>query len=155
MEKNDECLFSGLRCRSSDCTAFSLGCAQDSLSQWCTFDESSFDIEEVSVLEDAMGEVSVHDAIVLEYDTSNLSAESTWRVGTVEALIMVPQSQFDIYPDNITLTVEVFDASDPRVTTPWVVEQSLDKSSLNWEAVTLTSPVIWRQSISRCSVVAF
>ena len=119
---------------------FSLGCAQDSLSQWCTFDESSFDIEEVSVLEDALGEMNVHDAIVLEYDTSSLSAEATWRVGTVEALIMVPQSQFDSYPDNITLTVEVFDAADPRVTTPWVVEQTLDKGALNWETVTLTSP---------------
>ncbi len=119
---------------------FISGCAQDSLGRWCTFDESSFDIEEVSVLEDAMGEMNVHDAIVLDYDTSNLAPEATWRVGTVEALVMIPQSQFDSYPESITLAVEVFDASNPTLAAPWVIEQTLDKAALNWESVTLSSP---------------
>lgn len=116
------------------------GCAQDSLGRWCTFEQSSFDIEQVSVLEDAMGEVNVHDAIVLDYDTSNLSPDSTWRVGTVEALVMIPESQFEAYPDSITLSVEVFDSSNPNLSTPWVIEQTLDKRNLNWESVTLSSP---------------
>jgi hypothetical protein len=118
----------------------SSGCAQDSLGRWCTFDDSSFDIEEVSVLEDAMGEVNVHDAIVIDYDTSSLAETATWRVGSVDALIMVPQSQFDAYPDSITLAVEVFDAADPQSANPWVVEQVLNKNDLNWDDVTLTSP---------------
>jgi hypothetical protein len=116
------------------------GCAQDSLGRWCTFDESSFDIEEVSVLEDAMGEVNVHDAIVLDYDVSSLSENATWRVGSVDVMIMVPQSQFAQYPESITLAVEVFDTANPKMVTPWVVEQVLNKDDLNWEDVTLTSP---------------
>lgn len=120
--------------------SFTLGCAEDSLGRWCTFDDSSFDIEEVSVLEDAMGEVNVHDAIVIDYDVSSLAETATWRVGSVDALIMVPQSQFEQYPDSITLAVEVFDASSPTLATPWVVEQVLNKADLVWEDVTLTSP---------------
>ena len=116
------------------------GCADDGLSRWCTFDESSFDIEEVSVLEDAMGELSVHDAIVLDYDASALALEASWRVGTVDVLVMIPQSEFNSYPENITLAVEVFDSSNPQTVSPWVVEQLLVKDDLDWEDVTLSSP---------------
>ena len=42
-----------------------MGCAEDVLSRLCIDDDATFDIEEVSVLEDAMGEPGTHDAVIV------------------------------------------------------------------------------------------
>ena len=55
-------------------------CAKDELMQVCVSKENTFDIEEVSTLEDAWGWLGLRDAINLTYDTSELSATGTWRV---------------------------------------------------------------------------
>ena len=49
-----------------------MGCAEDVLSRLCIDDDATFDIEEVSVLEDAMGEPGTHDAVIVGYDSSQL-----------------------------------------------------------------------------------
>ena len=118
------------------------GCAEDVLSRLCINDDATFDIEEVSVLEDAMGEAGTHDAVLVSYDDSILEEGSTWRVSGVDVLVMIPASQFGDGVNGSTLTLEVFDANDPRSIAPYVLTQSLDVASLEWEDVTLTNPQV-------------
>ena len=118
------------------------GCAEDVLSRLCINDDATFDIEEVSVLEDAMGEAGTHDAVLVSYDDSMLEEGATWRVSGVDVLVMIPASQFGDGVNGSTLTLEVFDANDPRSIAPYVLTQSLDIASLEWEDVTLTNPQV-------------
>ena len=119
---------------------FLSGCAQDTLSQVCVSTESTFDIEEVSVLEDAMALSGGHDAVMVDYDTSELPEGATWRVASVDVLMMIPAASFDSYPEDVKLAVEVFDGASPVGQQAYVVEQTLDRASLAWEDVTLTNP---------------
>lgn len=115
-------------------------CAEDSLTFVCVNEDATFDIEEVSTLEDAMGFPSGHDAIMLDYDSSNLPDTGSWRVSSVDVLLMIPDAQFDYYPNNIQLGVEVFDGENPTNAPRWVITQTIDVASLQWELVTLRQP---------------
>ena len=134
-----------MRSRTIILTVISLGlvgCAEDVLSRLCINDDATFDIEEVSVLEDAMGEPGTHDAVIVSYDDSVLEEESTWRVSSVDVLVMIPESQFGQDMNGRQLTLEVFDANDPRGTAPYVLTQALPIDELDWESVTLTNPQV-------------
>jgi hypothetical protein len=106
--------------------------------------ESSFDIEQVSVLEAT--DVLEHgaDAVILDHDSSQLPPNSTWRVSNVDVLVMVPSYAFSGYPgsvglSSVGLTVEVWDTNSP--TNPqkpaYKLHQVLVPSKLTWESVTL------------------
>ncbi len=106
-------------------------CAKDELMQVCVSKENTFDIEEVSTLEDAWGWLGLRDAINLTYDTTDLSPTGTWRVSSVDVLVMVPESEFNNMSDSLTLVVEVYDSQDPSQSTPWKVRQTLSPSDLS------------------------
>jgi hypothetical protein len=115
-------------------------CGGDSLHEACKYTEGAFDIEQVSVLEDATGWTGHHDAVMLTYDTSRLPPDGTWRLTQVDVLAMIPDSQFAIFPLGLTLGVEVFDANVPSLARRVIVWQTLNKSALSWTPVTLTNP---------------
>ena len=106
-----------------------MGCAEDVLSQLCIDDDATFDIEEVSVLEDAMG----NQAPMMRdrwYDSSQLEVGAAWRVSGVDVLVMIPASQFGEGVNGQALTLELFDTNDP-----WnylTLTQSLDINKLDW-----------------------
>ena len=119
---------------------FLSGCATDDLHYVCINEEPTFDIEEVSTLEDSMSLPNGHDAIILDYNDSYLPEGGTWRVSSVDILLMIPASQFNFYPNNVELTVEVFGGADPRRAPTWKVKQTVDVSKLRWTDVRLTNP---------------
>ena len=121
-------------------TASLASCGQDTLRSVCVSTESTFDIEEVSVLEDAMGLPVGHDAVMVDYDTTNLPDGATWRVGSVDVLVMIPANDFETYDDDVKLAIEVFDSSSPVGQQAYVVEQTLNKADLTWEDVSLLNP---------------
>ena len=104
---------------------------------WCVSEETDFDIEEVSVLEDAFGLPNLRDAIVLEYDASHLQAGETWRVRSVDVLAMIPDILFQYMDDSEELTIEVYDAASPLGTAPYVKKQNLPISQMQWETINL------------------
>ncbi len=117
-----------------------LACASDNtIRGLCGTPIAGFDINEVSVLQDAQGYQYMHDAIVLEFDDSEVPDDATWRVGSVDVLVMIPASQFASYADGQRVTVEVWDADNPTGT-PWRVEQTFGKADLTWEDSYLASP---------------
>ena len=117
-----------------------LACQDEPLLQLCVEEEPGFDIEELSILEDATDFASGRDAITVRFDPSTLPDKATWRVATVDVLLMIPASQFAFYPEGVGLTLEVFDADDPTQVQPWRVSQVLDKSALSFEEVELRTP---------------
>ena len=119
---------------------FLLSCAEDALTFVCVNEDSTFDIEEVSTLEDAMGLPTGHDAVVLDYDASSLPVGGTWRVSSVDILLMIPSSQFEYYPTNIKLSVEVFDGENPSTAPRWTVTQTVDVTKLDWQTINLNRP---------------
>lgn len=119
-----------------------IGCAEDVLSRLCINDDATFDIEEVSVLEDAMGEAGTHDAVIVTYDDSQLEPGSTWRVSSVDVLVMIPASEFGAAINGRELTLEIFDTNDPRSAAPFIFKQAIDIDDLDWEDVTLTQPEV-------------
>lgn len=111
-----------------------------------TFPDSVFDIEEVSTLEDAFGGFDMfgrtisHDAVELWFDTCALPPEASWRVEVVDVLAMIPVSQFDDYPNNVRVAIEVFDGVRPDILEPFTLTQTLRIDELDWTRETLTSP---------------
>ena len=71
-----------------------VGCAKDTLQQLCVSEENTFDIEQVSNLEDAWGWSGLRDAINLEYDVSQLDPNGSWRISSVEVLVLIAESEF-------------------------------------------------------------
>ena len=67
-----------------------VNCATDDLRYVCINDAPTFDIEQLSTLEDSMSLPSGHDAIILDYDDSNLPEGGSWRVGSGDVLLMIP-----------------------------------------------------------------
>ena len=116
------------------------GCAKDELQAACISDAPTFDIEEVSTLEDSMGFPNTHDAIIISHDKSNLPVDGSWRVSSVDVLLMIPSSEFDYYPNNVELTIEIFGGTDPRFAPTWRVKQTVDTSKLEWIDVRLNDP---------------
>jgi hypothetical protein len=121
-------------------TLLTAGCAKDTLQQLCVSEENTFDIEQVSNLEDAWGWLGLRDAINLEFDASSLNQTGTWRISSVEVLVLVAESEFNTLPSQIELELEVYDAPDPAAAQPWSVRQTLDKNALEWERVVLPAP---------------
>jgi hypothetical protein len=114
--------------------------SEHTVTQLCGHEEEGFDIEEASVLEDAAGTPNMHDAVILEFDTSGLPAGATWRVKSVEIMPMIADENFGTQADGQSVSVEIWDADDPESTEPWVVTQTFDKPSLTWNDVSLTEP---------------
>ena len=108
--------------------------------EWCIVEESAFDIEEFSTLEDAFALAGVHDAIILDFNQPNLQVDETWRIKSVDILAMVPNSMFNMFPDSYELTVEVYPGSSPNGVTPYTKTQALVLNELDWETVTLNNP---------------
>ena len=106
----------------------------------CGEDFVAFDIEDVSTLQDAvnypMGSWS-HDAVILNWDDSQLSPDQTWRISAVEALVMIPTALFNSFPDDQVLNIEVFDGNNPTTATRWSASRPLIKSELSWSDYTL------------------
>ncbi len=119
---------------------FITGCAKDDLSYICINDAPTFDIEQVSTLEDSMSLPNGHDAIIVDYDNSHLPEGGSWRVGSVDVLLMIPSSEFNYYPSNVDLTIEVFGGADPTRAPTWRVKQTVDTSKLEWTDVRLVNP---------------
>lgn len=118
-----------------------VGCGSDhQVTQLCSRDEAGFDIEEASALEDAQSYPNMHDAVILEYDLSEMPAGATWRVKAVEIMPMVPTNGFDSFSDGQEVTVEIWDADDPESSDPYVVTRVFEKDDLTWEDVRLTDP---------------
>ena len=115
-------------------------CGGDTLHEACKYTEAAFDIEEVSVLEDATGWSGYHDAVILTYDPSGLPPGGTWRPSSIDVLAMIPSSEFASFPQSVTLGVELFDANQPTPARRFIVWQTFDKNALTWTPVTLTSP---------------
>ena len=124
--------------------AFAAGCSDYTIHRTCDSTEPSFDIEEVSTLEDAAGGDDLWwwaDAVVLDYDTESLPEGGAWRVLSIDVLAMIPQSQFDNYPTEQELAVEVYSQGEPDTSEPWWdLTQTLEPSLLDWEQHTLTQP---------------
>lgn len=130
-------------------TAFScvalLGCSESdySIGQVCIADETGFDINAVSTLQDAAGYPDNRDAIVLSYDDSAIGAGESWRVTRIDLLAMVPEWVFGEYPGGDVLRVDIWDADHPESYGDWYVEQAIDPGSLDWERVTLPYDAFW------------
>ncbi len=113
-----------------------VGCQDYNLTQICDATDPSFDIEEVSTLEDAVGAGMVEaDGVVLDYDLGALPTDGVWRVMSVDILLMVPQARFDNFPDGKEMTVEVVIANDPTDTEAlaWSLTQGAVLGDLDWE----------------------
>jgi hypothetical protein len=118
-------------------------CQDYNLTQICDAEDPSFDIEEVSSLEDAVGAgMVVADGVVLDYDLDALPTDGVWRVMNVDILLMVPQKRFDVFPDGKEMTVDVVMADDP--TDPdalrWSLTQGANLDDLVWEEHVFTEP---------------
>lgn len=114
-----------------------IACSDYEIKELCVDKNNAFDVEEVSVLQDAAGYPGVRDAIVMDFDSGDFAADEGWRVVTVELLVMIPSWQFNSYGDNQPLTVEIYDADNPNTTTPWVVTQTIRSDDWHWREVTL------------------
>ena len=109
-----------------------------------TTQESSFDIEQVSVLEASELLLGGADAVILDHDASQLPPGATWRVGHVDVLVLVPSWAFNGYPgslglSSVGLTVQVWDAATPldAQKPAYALSQVLNPAELTWAPVTL------------------
>ena len=79
-----------------------------SVGQLCSVKSGGFDIEEVSILQDAFGEPSLRDALIFEKETDHLQAGEYWRPYSVEIMVMLPVWFFYEYDDSYSLEVEIW-----------------------------------------------
>jgi len=104
----------------------------------CTEEINAFDIEDISVLQDAMSE-SIgtwnKDAVVL--DLGGVNSDVTWRVSAVDILIMIPEQQVPMFQDGKTMQVAIFDGPDPRAIVPYIQELEIHRVDLQWTLYTL------------------
>ena len=112
-------------------------CSEYDIKQLCVNTNNAFDVEEVSVLQDAAAYPGARDAIVMDFDSGDFAADEGWRVVTVEALAMIPVWEFDTYGDNADITIEIYDANNPNTVTPWTVTQTIKRSDWEWREVRL------------------
>ncbi len=119
------------------------GCQDYNLTQICDATDPSFDIEEVSTLEDAVGPDLIEaDGVVLDYDVEALPTDGVWRIMSVDILLMIPQDRFDNYPDDREMTVEVFISDDPTDgdAPTWSLTQAANLDALEFEEHIFTVP---------------
>ena len=114
-----------------------ISCSEYDIKQLCVDTKNAFDVEEVSILQDAAGYAGARDAIVMDFDSGDFDAGEGWRVVTVEIMAMIPTWQFEWYGDDIPLSVEIYDAADPNSTEPWVLTQTITKSQWDWQDIVL------------------
>jgi hypothetical protein len=122
-------------------------CTDYNLNSKCTSRAPAFDIEEVSTLESAWGsEWWTADAVVL--DSLPLeNPEASWRVVSVDVLVMVPKSHMDGSSpspsdfEGAPLTVEVFDTNDlnDAEAQKWSLTQNLNTADLTWTPHTFST----------------
>jgi hypothetical protein len=119
-----------------------LACAPDyAVHEICLETHDGFDIEAVSVLQDAAGYPGSRDAVVL--DLAPGGDVEAWQVSGVDVLAMVPAWVFDSYGGGDVLTVDVFDGHNPTNAQVWSVSQGIDMDSLQWERVQLPPDAFW------------
>lgn len=116
---------------------FLCSCSEYDIKQLCVDTNNAFDVEEVSVLQDAAAYPGARDAIVMDFDSGDFDAGEGWRVVTVQALAMIPSWEFDEYDDSSILSIEIYDANNPNSVTPWVVQQTIRRSDWEWREVRL------------------
>jgi len=104
----------------------------------CVENTTGFDIEEVSTLQDAFGLPMVRDGLSLEVD---VSADS-WRPVSVDVLVMFPEWYFDWYEDDNTLSVMVYQGSEPTGT-GYLVSRRVRKAELDWSRLRLPASADW------------
>ncbi len=128
------------------------GCGNDGgLRTLCVETDTAFDIEEASVLQDAPGHAGIHDAVILEQDTSSLPDDAVWRVRSVDVLAMLPRSTFDEDHEGLEIKVEIWDHDDPESGSPWSLVQEFERDDLEWTDVDLENPteaieLSWRRA---------
>lgn len=115
-------------------------CSDYNLNSQCTSREPAFDIEEVSELEESWGPSwwSADAVVVDALEPEN--PEASWRVVSVDVLVMVPTSHLDgtsIWPsefEGAPLTVEVYDTSilTDSSAQMWSLTQELNTAELEW-----------------------
>lgn len=110
-----------------------------------TATQSGFDIEHVSVLEATDQLYGGADAVIIDHDAL-LPLGATWRVSSVDVLVMVNDFDFSGYPQSVGtnqvwLTVQVWDADSPNLPSKpaYEVRQQLAVNQLTWETVTLST----------------
>ena len=115
----------------------SSACSEYDIKQLCVNTNNAFDVEEVSVLQDAAAYPGARDAIVMNFDSGDFAADEGWRVATVEILAMIPTWEFDWYDDSANIAIEIYDANNPNTVNPWVVTQTIKRSDWEWRDVQL------------------
>jgi hypothetical protein len=110
-----------------------------------TSTHSAFDIDQVSVLEATDEVYGGADAVILDHDATQVPANATWRVSSVDVLVMVPSSVFTGYPtsvgqSSVGLAVQVWDTNTPKDAQkpPYTLRQVLNPAALSWDSVTLS-----------------
>jgi hypothetical protein len=124
-------------------SALMMGCSEYSVSNICVEKSDGFDIEEVSVLQDAAGYPSNRDAVVLSRNVGTLNDGESWTITRVDVLAMVPEWAFNDYSGGDVLTVELYDSESPRESEPYVVSQAIDVDALEWEKLRLPETAFW------------
>ena len=106
----------------------------------CTESYVTFDIDEVSTLQDAVS-YSVatwsQDALVMNFDDSNLASDQTWRVSAVEILVLISDAHFPNFTDGQEIHIQVFDSNNPNSGTVWTMAQPIIRSEHSWSDYTL------------------
>jgi hypothetical protein len=106
----------------------------------CTDVFVGFDIEEVSTLQDAVS-YSVanwtHDAVMLNFDDSQLIQGQTWRVSAVEILVLISDAHYNYFADGQEIHIIVFDAANPNSIQPWTMTKQIVRSDHIWNDYTL------------------
>ena len=83
-------------------------CSDYSVNQLCSVKSGGFDIEEVSILQDAFGEPLLQDALIFEKEVDHLQAGEYWRPYSVEIMVMLPVWFFYEYNEFNCETNEFF-----------------------------------------------
>jgi len=116
-------------------------CGSDhEVTQMCGHDAQGFDIEEVSVLEDGQGYPGMHDAVIMNFDTSTLPDGALWRVKSVDIMPIIGASDFDGFVDGERVTVEVFDGNNPKTAPLYASTKIFDLTDMDFQATTLDDP---------------
>ena len=123
--------------------ALLVGCSDYSVSNICVEKSNGFDIEEVSVLQDAAGYPSNRDAVVLDRNVGELRDGESWTITHIDVLAMVPEWVFNDYSGGDVLTLELYDSAAPNESEPYVVSQAIDVDALEWEALQLPYDAHW------------
>ena len=106
----------------------------------CTETYITFDIEEVSTLQDAVSYSVANwsqDAVTLTFDDSNLASNQTWRVSAVEVLVLIADAYYPHFVDGQEINVQIFDSHNPNSGTVWTMTESIVRSDYTWSNYTL------------------